>query len=152
MIDAELATFLQEGLSIHLATRDGALRPNGGRVTAVRVEDDGAHLTLYVPKVALARLLPDLEENGQAAVVFVRPTDDRACQVKGVFVAVRAARQEDRRFVTAQWERTLDNLERIGIPRAVTAGWTPWPVSAVRLRPTAIFNQTPGPAAGTQIA
>jgi hypothetical protein len=152
MINRELAGFLEEGLGIHQGTRDERLQPNGARAVAVKVEDDGAHLVVYVSKVAAARVLPDLKSNGQAAVDFGRPTDDRACQVKGLFVRAWPATAKDRPFVEGQFEAFRDNLERIGIPRATSAGWATWPAVAIRLKATALFEQTPGPQAGAPLA
>ena len=152
MIDPQLAAFLEEGVAIHLGTRDAALEPKGARAAAVQVGPDGAHLIVYIATVAAERLLPDLEANGQAAVVFGRPTDDRACQVKGVFVDARPATNEERSLVDAQWEGFIEKCERIGIPRASSAGWLTWPATAISLRATAVFNQTPGPGAGAQLA
>src|SRR5688572_33442035 len=90
MIDKDLAAFLQEGVGIHIGTRNAALEPNGIRALAVTVEDDGLHLTVYAAEIAAARVLPDLEDNGQIAIGFGRPVDDRACQVKGVAIGTRA--------------------------------------------------------------
>jgi hypothetical protein len=151
MIDTELAAFLQEGVGIHIATRDAAMRPNGARAIAVRVEDDGMHLVVYVARVAANRLLADLEANGQAAVGFGRPIDDRACQVKGVLAGVRDATDDERTAVLAQWDGFLGSLEKIGIPRAATKTWVTWPAVAIRLRANALFNQTPGPGAGAPL-
>jgi hypothetical protein len=95
MIDTELAAFLQEGVGIHIASRNAALEPNGSRALAVKVDADGRHLEVYLAAVAAARILPDLQANGQAAVGFGRPVDDRSCQVKGLFLGVRDA--------TARW-------------------------------------------------
>lgn len=148
MIEPELAAFLQEGLGIHLGTRNGQLEPNGARAAAVGIDDDGLHLVVYLADAAAGRLLPDLRSSGEAAVVFARPTDDRSCQVKGRFVSARPARAHERAFVLAQWDGFLQNLERIGIPRAVAEGWIAWPAVAVLLRATAVFDQTPGPSAG----
>lgn len=152
MIDPALARFLEEGLGIHIGTRNHRLQPNGARVAAVRVEDAGSHLLAYVPAIAAARVLPDLEANGLAAVMFARPVDDRACQLKGTFVSARDVTEEERAFVRAQWTAFLENLERIGIPRQATDGWVTWPSVAVRLKVTAVFNQTPGPDAGAQLS
>ena len=152
MIDPQLGEFLQEGLGIHVGTRNEQLEPNGARAIAVKVEDDGVHIVVYVAKVAIDRLMPDLEANAQAAITFARPTDERACQVKGTYVASRTARANERALVAGQFERFLLNLERIGIPRGGTANWATWPAVAIRLRVTAVFDQTPGPAAGTTIA
>jgi hypothetical protein len=151
MINRELALFLEEGLAIHLGTRNGQLEPSGARVSAVTVEADGSHVTAYVPKVAAGRVLPDLEANGRAALIFVRPTDDRACQVKGVFVSARAAATRERPALMAQWEGFRRSLERIGIPRALMDSWTVWPSVAVRVRVTDLFDQTPGPGAGAPL-
>jgi hypothetical protein len=118
MINKELAAFLEEGIAIQLATRNERLEPNGVRVTAVRVEEDGTHLVAYLPVEAAPLVLPDLESNGQAALVFSRPPDERACQVKGTFTASAATSQGERPFLEAQWNRWLDRLETIGYPRA----------------------------------
>jgi hypothetical protein len=152
MIDTALSAFMQEGVGIHIGTRNASLQPNGGRALAVTVEPDGRHVVVYVTHAAAARLLPDLESNGQIAVGFGRPTDDRACQVKGVFIDARPATDEERPIVLAQWDGFLGKLELIGIPRAATKTWVTWPAVAIRFRANALFDQTPGPAAGAPIA
>jgi hypothetical protein len=152
MIDAELAAFLQDGVGIHIGTRNERLEPNGARAISVKVEDDGRHFLLYLATVAARRVLPDLEANGQAAVVFARPIDERACQVKALFVSARATRRPERSHAQAQWDAFLQNLEHIGIPRATARGWISTPQVAIRLKATAVFEQTPGPDAGKPLA
>ncbi|MGE5813251.1 MAG: pyridoxamine 5'-phosphate oxidase family protein [Acidobacteriota bacterium] len=151
MIDRELAAFLEEGLAIHMGTRDADLEPNGTRATAIKSDEDGRHVTVYVPKVAEARVLPNLEANGQGAVVLVRVRDERSCQLKGVFVEARAAAERERTFVMDQWDRFVLNIEQIGLPRAVTEQWKMWPCLAIRLQVTELFDQTPGPRAGSRL-
>lgn len=151
MIDRSLASFLEEGLGIHIGTRDADLQPSGARALAVKVEDDGAHLVVFVAKAAASRILPDLRANGQVAVLFGRPTDDRSCQVKAVFVRTRAAREDEHPVVRAQFEGFLNSLETIGIARDNTTNWATWPATAIRLRATALFDQTPGPGAGAPL-
>lgn len=152
MIHAELASFLQEGIAIQLGTRNARLEPNGVRVVAVTVEHDGTHVIVYVPQIAAPHVLPDLESNGQAALAFARPPDERACQLKGVFAGARTASADERAAVQAQWDRWLDRLTTIGYARSTFAHWTAWPCTAIRVRVNAIFNQTPGPGAGAPLA
>ena len=152
MIAPDLAAFLVSGVSIHIATRDAALVPAGARVAAVRVTDRGSRLTVFVPTVAAGPLVDNLRENGQAAVAFGRPSDDRAFQVKGTFERVSPAGARDRAFVTRQWNAFLEDLASIGFPPQATTGWHTWPALAVRLRVTAIFAQTPGPGAGAPVS
>jgi hypothetical protein len=151
MIDPDLRAFIEGGVGIHIGSRGSRLEPNGARVTAVKVEEDLLHLLIYVPQAAASRVLPDLQANGAAAVVFARPIDDRACQIKGIFAGSRPATLDERVHVEQQWDAFLSNLEVIGIPRAGAGGWTIWPSVAIRIRATALFEQTPGPQAGAQV-
>ena len=151
MIDRHLAAFLEEGLVIHIGTCSADLEPNGTRVTAVTVDADGRHVVAYVPRVAIRQIQSDLEGAGLAALVFVRPADDRACQVKGVVTGIRAATARERRLVAAQWEASRQVLEDVGLPPILTESWRVWPSMAVRLRVTALFDQTPGPNAGAPL-
>jgi hypothetical protein len=151
MISTELAAFLQEGLGIYVGSRNEALEPNGARGCAALVHEGGAELTVFVPAIAAGRVLADLRANQQIAVSFGRPIDDRACQVKGVFIEARDALDAERAIVAAQHDAFLGKLEQIGIPPAATAGWSTWPAVAVRFKPHSVFDQTPGPGAGKPV-
>lgn len=153
MLDKSLTEFLEHGLAIHIGTRNAALRPNGCRVTAVRVEDQGRHLVAYLPKAGTAAVLEDLNGNGQAALSFARPTDDRAVQVKGAFVSARDAEPSEEAFVLGQWQALLRELDMIGLAALTsTSTWLTWPCVAVTIRVTAVFSQTPGPEAGAVLS
>ena len=152
MIDKLLAAFLEGGVGVHIGTRNAQLEPNGARAISVKVEKDGQHLLVFISDVAARRVLPDLEANGQAALTFARPTDERACQVKGRFVEVRRVQHDELAHVRQQWSDFLDNLEYIGIPRVASRTWIDAPDFAIRLRATEVFDQTPGPNAGRTIA
>lgn len=149
MLDKSLTEFLEQGLAIHLGTRNSRLEPNGCRVTAVRVEDQGRNLVAFIPKAVDGAVFEDLRSNGQAALSFARPTDDRAVQVKGEFIDLWDANAEEERFAVAQWQELLKQLDLIGLPGAGTYTWSMWPCVAVRIRVTALFSQTPGPEAGS---
>jgi ribosomal protein S12 len=152
MLDVQVSAFLEEGLSTYIASRNARLEPNAARVAALRIDADGQHVTAYVPRAGAHLVLPDLQANGQVALVCARPPDERGCQVKGVFVGAWEAPEDDRALVTAQWERFRDKLEGIGLPRQATDGWAPWPCTAIRLRVQAVFDQTPGPGAGARVS
>lgn len=148
MISEELAGFLPAGLSVSVATRDRKLVPNGARASAAIVEKDRIHITVFVPKDAAGPILRDLAKTPAAAVLFVRPTDDRACQLKGTFTGSRAARPGERAVVKEQFDAFRGSLEAIGISRELTAGWSYWPCVAIRISVSEMFDQTPGPGAG----
>ena len=148
MIDEILAQFLQSGLGIHVGTRNERLEPGGCRATAIRVEEDGRHVVVYVPKAASPQIFENLRTNGQIAVSMARPADERAVQVKGLMLFSWEAKPEEEAFARVQWSSFLGQLEGIGLPGAATSKWQVFPCVAVRLKVTALFNQTPGPDAG----
>jgi hypothetical protein len=150
-IDSQMAAFLREGLPTHIATRNAQLEPSGARVTAIKVDADGEHVTVFLPAIAAPPLLADLRDNGQVAVVLARPIDERSCQVKGTFVESWTPTADEEVFAREQFERALASVERVGIPRVGSAAWQMWPCVAVRFRAEALFTQTPGPNAGARL-
>jgi hypothetical protein len=151
MLDDALTAFLQQGVAINIGTRNARLEPSACYVAAALVDADRKHLTVFVPVIGADRVLDDLRSNGQAAVVFARPEDDRACQVKGTYVSDRPATDDEAASVHEQYAGFLRQLEIIGMPGESRRSWLVWPALAVRLRVTAVFDQTPGRKAGAVI-
>lgn len=147
-ITGELATFLESGLSIVLASRDDDLQPDGAVAWAARVHEGGERLTVYLHELAAAEMLRNLERHPALALDFDLPTSHRACQVKGNFVALRPAREDERGTVEAQVEGFVSDLEKIGIPRESGPEWPVWPCMALEVEVDQLFEQTPGPGTG----
>ena len=151
MISEEIASFLASGLSLNVATASRALEPHGTRAFAAFVEDDRAHVVVFVHASAAPELLGDLAENPRIALTFGRPADHRTAQLKGAFVGSRDAAEGDRAELDRQTEAFIRSLEGIGIARAAAEGWTAWPAVALRFRATELWEQTPGPGAGERL-
>jgi hypothetical protein len=151
-VSEELAAFLECGLSIVIATRDPELQADGAPAWAAKVHEDRAHLTVFVQAQAAPAMLANLEYHPEIAILFDLPSSHRACQVKGRLTASRKARASERPEITRQAEGFRTDLESIGIPKAMTAEWKPWPCVALELRVTQIFEQTPGPGTGELLA
>lgn len=148
----DLALFLQSGLAIVVATRDGDLESDGAWAWAALVEDDRRHMTIYLYEEAAAAMLRNLETYPEIAVLLDEPTSHRACQVKGTFVASRRAGDDERSEVERQVDGLRSQLQSIGISPAMTAGWKFWPGVALRMRVAQVFDQTPGPGTGEPLA
>jgi hypothetical protein len=147
-ISEPTAAFLEAGLSITLATRDGELQPDGAAAWAARVHEDRTRLTLFLYEEAARGLLPNLKAHPEIAAVFDQPTTHRACQVKGRFLSARRARAAERGEIERQADGFAAELEAIGIPRVMTGGWKRWPCTALEMQVTHLYEQTPGPGAG----
>ena len=148
VLSEAMSSFLESGMSITVATRDGNLAPDGAPAWAARVHEDATGLTLFLYEEAGRRMLRNLEAHPGIAILFDRPSQTRACQVKGMFLSSRKARAAERAEVERQFDALAADLEAIGIPRAMTAAWKHWPCLAFDVRVTALFEQTPGPGAG----
>ena len=148
LISEELAGFLESGLVIMVASRDDELQADGAWAWAAQVHEDRSHLTVFLYEKAATAMLRNLQTHSEIAVAFERPSDHRACQVKGHFVSSRRGRTAERAVVERQRNGFLTQLETIGIPRAMVSGWEFWPCVAIQLRATRSFEQTPGPGAG----
>ena len=108
-------------------------------------------MTVFLPAIAAPPLLDDLRDNGQLAIVLVRPVDERSCQVKGRFIETWRATADEEAFAREQFDRGLVSVERVGIPRAGGDAWQMFPCVAVKFRAEALFTQTPGPNAGARL-
>lgn len=148
LIPDELAGFLQSGLSIVAATRDGDLQPHGAAACAVRVHEDRAHVTAFFYEEAARQMLRNLKLHPEIALDCDLPTSHRACQVKGVYVASRRAKVSERAEIERQLEAFVVDLEAMGLPRAMLDGWKAWPCTAIDVQVTQLFEQTPGPGTG----
>ena len=148
LISDELAAFIESGLSINVGTRDSDLEPDGVIAWAARVHDDRAQITIYLHKDAAEPMVRNLRVHPEIAVLLERPTTHRACQVKGRFISTRPAKASERAEVEKQADNFCADLEGIGIPRALSSGSQIWPCTAIQMRATELFEQTPGPGAG----
>lgn len=148
LIDDELARFIESGLSVTAASRDSELQAEGAVAWAVRVEEDRVHAAVYLHENAAPLMLRNLREHPEFAVLVDRPSNHRACQLKGIYVSSRRARAAERAEIERQANGFRAELEAIGIPRAMTVGWKLWPCVAIRFRVTHLYEQTPGPGAG----
>lgn len=148
LIDRELTRFLHGGLSLTVATRDSDLHPNGAPCWAVRVHEEGMRVTVFLHEVSGREMLKNLEVHPEMAVLCERPSDHRGCQLKGMYLSWRATREDEHAEIERQIDGFMTELETIGIPRELFAGWELWPSIALDMRVTQKFDQTPGPGAG----
>ena len=152
MIGAELKEFLESGISVLVGSRDRLLVPEAIRGFGLRVEADGRELVVFVPDAWGGRTLANLRDNGRIAVGAARPRDHRSVQIKGSVVEIRPGDDDDRALLEGYRERLVDHFGAIGFPPRILHRLAAWPCHAVRLAVEALFEQTPGPRAGTPLA
>ncbi|MCB1052204.1 MAG: hypothetical protein H6510_05225 [Acidobacteria bacterium] len=102
----------------------------------------------------MPELLQCLRENGTIAAVFCRPLNHQTYQLKGKVQAIRPLADSDRAAIDAYLTSWVEELAELGFGEDYARAIQP-PVSdptwAVTFRIEAVFDQTPGPKAGTAI-
>ena len=154
ILDAELAAFLESGVSIHAASRDCGCNPNLSRAIGCRVAPDRRRVTLFLLASQSGAILADFRANGAIAAVFSLPTTHRTVQLKGTDAALADVEEADLARIARYREAWIEQLSAIGferaLPRALLTG-ARGDIVAVSFTVGAAFVQTPGPAAGTPL-
>ena len=151
MISAELASFLESGVSVLVGTRDARCVPDAMRGLGVRVERGGTEVTVWLPAATAGRALANLRDNRRLAVCFSQVADHRSMQLKGAVLEVREATADERPIIERHRSLLLEMLHGAGVPPRVVLRLNAWPAHAVRFRVEGVFVQTPGPGAGARL-
>ncbi len=151
LFDEAVLRQLGPGTSILVGTVDPSGWPSCCRGVAVVVHPDREGVTVYVPVATGAETVANIASNGRAAVVSSEPVSHSTVQLKGQVRGVRVAGEEEAEAVQAHFERFVDALDSVGLPRRISRTMSRWPVFAVDLAVEAVFEQTPGPRAGALV-
>lgn len=152
-LDAAAIAFIQSGVSILVAAADGEGRPAICRAVGARVLAEG-RLLLVLRAEEGAEVLAALAAGGPLAVMFSRPQTNRSLQLKGAAVRVAPLGPRDRdlpqRYL-ALMDAELRPLGHGG--RFIGAVLSPGAEGyrAVTFTATQLFDQTPGPRAGSAV-
>jgi hypothetical protein len=153
----EIQAFLERGASVMLGTRDSALVPELIRAWGPRVSQDRKSVSVCIAQTVGAKTLDNLRDNGRLAVTFALPADSNAIQVWGRCLGTGQAQRQDLAAVEAHRDAFARVNEGLGVPKVFCdALWQrelAGSPAMVRIRFAAeqIFNQTPGPGAGSPL-
>jgi hypothetical protein len=134
-----------------VATRDDELAPQVTRGWGPRVSGDGAAVTLCVAAPPGSATLANLESNGAIAATFSLPTSYRTVQLKGTVAELCAPAPEHLARVEEHVEAFADEVEQVGIPRAMARLLIDAELVAVSFSVRELYDQTPGPNAGGRL-
>ena len=141
----------EEGMSLYAGSVSSDGVPAGCRAVALRSNRDLTAVTVYLPMATSHDVVANIAATKRLAIVATYPPDHFAVQLKGTTTAVRLAADDESEFVHARMDSFADVLHAIGIPRRVTRSLNCWPAFAVEMKVDEMFEQTPGPNAGTAI-
>jgi len=141
--------FLRGGNSLSVGTRDAQLLPECARAVGLRVWDDRRHVSLFVPEGPGRRTLENLRDNGRVAIAVSHPPDHRSLQIKGQLLSLSPVGAEDAKFVSAYVRQLAQVLDLLGLPSHIVERVNHAPCQRADLRVEELYQQTPGPGAGS---
>lgn len=149
-IDDELASFLVPGpFSIVVAACDANGVPECVRGWGAALQSDRHTIDVCVGRAPARRLVEIVRQHDRVALAVANVTTYQALQLKGRCVDVGDATDADRRRVHEHGEGFVAGLKRVGIGEAGGRGMLVSDVIRLRIVPDALFDQTPGPSAGS---
>lgn len=155
LLDEDNAAFVQGGVSIVAASRDIELVPSIGRISGCHVSVDRRRLSVIVVATQAPALLADVRASGRIAVVFTRPTTHRTLQLKAGDASVRPVTSDELALLPRYVEAFAAELTSLGYGDAQAQAMfacSEGDLLAIDFTPSAAFEQTPGPKAGTPLA
>jgi hypothetical protein len=151
MLNPRLRRCLDGGTSVLVGTVDSQGMPSCCRAIAIKTDDDLKTATVYVPMATSQRILLDIATTHRLAVVATLIVEHVSVQLKGTAINARLARDDEATFVEDRLQMFEDVLHGVGVPRRLTRSIAHWPVFIVDMRVEEVFEQTPGPNAGTRL-
>jgi hypothetical protein len=152
IVPEELAEFISRAPWLDLTSRDARLRTTIRRCFGAVVADDRERITTFVPVVRAEKLRQDLLDNGRVSFIVAKSTENhRTHQLKGRFLEWRAATPDEEAIAQAGCAKVAQELEALGMSPKIFDTLIALPCVAVAFRVEEIFDQTPGPRAGTRL-
>ena len=156
-IPVELVALIERGASVMVGTRDAELVPELVRAWGPRVSQNRKHLSVCVATAVGAKTVGNLRDNARVAVTFALPANSSAIQVWGRCIGTGRPLRSDLTAVQQHRDAFARVNRDIGVPPPfIEALWRRELAGSpdmVRIRFVAeqIFNQTPGPDAGSPL-
>ncbi|HYK00509.1 MAG TPA: hypothetical protein VE974_02050 [Thermoanaerobaculia bacterium] len=152
MSQKRLQSWADAGTSIIVGTVDAEGIPTCCRAIALSTKDNFDTITVYLPAATAQETVANVATTRRVAVSATRPLTHESVQIKGVTRGVRLAPPSDENFVRTRLHDFAEVLEAIGLPMRVTNSMSHWPAFAIDISVEQVFDQTPGPKAGNEIA
>jgi hypothetical protein len=142
---------LETGVAVIVGAVDASGNPACCRGVGLRSEDGLATATVFVPVATSSDVIAAVATTQRLAVVTTYPIEHLATQLKGVAQTTRIARADEEAFIKRHFGGFAAVLNSLGYPRRVTNTVTNWPAFAIDMRVDEIYEQSPGPKAGTRL-
>jgi len=151
MSNVRIHRCLEPGLSILVGTVDAKGTPACCRAVAIKSDDALETVTVYLPVATSHETIRNIAMTKRLAIAATHPVEHCATQLKGSTSEARLARDDEAAFVRGRLDAWANILDTLGVPKRLTHSVAHWPAFAVTMSVEQVFEQTPGPKAGTSL-
>ncbi|MGR4866713.1 hypothetical protein [Caulobacter sp. LARHSG274] len=153
VIDDELQAFITSPVMIMVGVRAAEGGAAIARAVAARTIDDGVDVDILISRRQWPEAIGGLAVGASVTATFCRAQDYRTYQLKGIVRQIVEADAVDRSRADDYMNDIVDILQRLGVhPVQIARFLNLEDLMRLRFRPSAAFNQTPGPGAGAALA
>ena len=150
-MDDRLRKCIEPGVSVIVGSVDTEGNPSCCRAVGLRSDDELATVTVFVPTATSRDTIANVAATRRLAIVTTHPISHCATQLKGIVERTRPAREDEEPFIVEHFGGFGAVLNAIGYPLRVTRTVCHWPALALEMRVDEIYEQSPGPKAGTRL-
>jgi hypothetical protein len=150
-MNERLQKCVEPGVSVIVGSVDAAGNPACCRAVGLRTTNDLATVTVFVPMATSHETIANVAATRRLAVVTTHPISHCATQLKGTVETTRPAREDEEAFIDQHFSSFGGVLNAIGYPPRLTKSVVQWPAFALEMRVEEIYEQSPGPKAGTRL-
>ena len=157
LLPDDLVRMAATGVIVIVGTSDADRVPEVSRGWGVRVLPESDTLEVCVSSRVCGRTLDNLADNQQIAVTITSPSSYRSFQVKGRAIETGSIAPSDLERITRHQRAFTDEVVSVGMPepsavRLFSIEMEDAPeITNIRVLVEAVFNQTPGPGAGSRL-
>jgi hypothetical protein len=148
-----LTELMAEGASVVLSSGDAANRPVVGRALDCRLVE-GLRVSVTIDRAACRAVLAAVQETGRIAVTVTRPSTHRCVQIKGTDALAVPVTEGDRADLPIHIDSFVRDVADIGFEEPLIRALMhhdPDDLATLLFTPSAVFDQTPGPRAGSPL-
>ena len=154
MIPSELVDFVHGPHAIAIGARDDKLMPTGAMAIGAIVDAESDVITVFVADTYVAGMLGDLKGNRAVTMLTGHGPKHETYQFKGECIGTRPTTEQEKAIQEIHRTKLINRFkaEMGDLSDKYWGGFLYHPSTAISIKVSAIFDQTPGPKAGTEIA
>ncbi len=122
------------------------------RVSGFIIEDDGEHITFFLPLQLFKLIEPTLKKNANMSFLMVSVESFESYQIKGKYVSHKPCPEEDVDLYGIKIMRVIDIVSGMGLNGNKVFGYLlEQPSIAITMHCSEMYEQTPKPGTGGKI-